>query len=282
LNCVTEVKMIRLLAILIYLIGLPVILNGNIEGKHQTHVSKYPFILGEKLFYRMNYSIFTVGKAEIHINPIKYYVADKLCYKIDVYGRTAGAAAIVSRVNDQWGALVDTSDLLPVKSWRYIEEGKFRKKEFVNFDHEEKIIDVRVVNNETGRLNEPMIYEFNEANMLDLISGYTFLRTINFQNHQIGDTIKLNGFFEDKIYKFNILYMGKEIVNTKLGEIEAFKLVPIMPDNKLFAGENSITAWFAADESRIPIRVEADMFIGKAGCEITGFEGVKVNPHFVE
>jgi hypothetical protein len=76
--------------------------------------------------------------------------------------------------------------------------------------------------------------------------------------------------------------MGKEFVDTKLGEIEAFKLVPVMPDNKLFAGENSITAWFATDESRIPIRVEAHMFIGRAGCEITGFEGVKVNPHFVE
>jgi hypothetical protein len=244
--------------------------------------SEYPFILGEKLFYKMKYSIFTVGKAEIHVNPIKYYISDKVCYKIDVYGRTAGAAAIVSRVNDHWGALVDTSDLLPVKSWRYIEEGKFRKKEFVDYNHEEGIIDVRIVNNETGKLKEPVIYEFEESNMLDLISGYAFLRTIEFEKYYLGDTIKMNGFFEDQFYKFNILYMGKEVIDTRLGEIETYKLVPIMPDNKLFAGENSISAWFAADDSRIPVRIEANMFIGRAGCEITGFEGMKMDPRFVD
>jgi len=275
-------KMTRFIGILIILLGNPVILNGNGEDRQQEFISDYPFVLGEKLFYKMNYSIFTVGRAEIHINPIKYYVSDKVCYKIDVYGRTAGAGAIVSRVNDQWGALLDASDLLPVRSWRYIEEGRFRKKEFVDFDHDEGIIDVRVVNNETGKLKDPVIYEFEDPKMLDLISGYAFLRTINFDQYSIGDTIKLNGFFEDKIYKFNILYMGIDNVDTKLGEIEAYKLVPVMPDNKLFAGENSITAWFATDESRIPIRVEANMFIGRAGCEITGYEGLKMDPNFVD
>ncbi|MBR9999619.1 MAG: DUF3108 domain-containing protein [Cyclobacteriaceae bacterium] len=267
---------------MLVLIISPIVLNGNGEGIKQTHNSEYPFVLGEKLYYRMNYSIFTVGKAEIHVNPIKYYIYDRVCYKIDVYGRTAGAGAIVSRVNDHWGSLIDTTDLLPVKSWRYIEEGKFRKKEFVDFNHDEKKINVRVINNKTGRLNEPLIYDFNEASMLDMISGYAFLRTINFKQYQTGDTIKLNGFFEDKIYKFNILYMGTEFVDTKLGKIETFKLIPVMPDNKLFAGENSITAWFAADESRIPVRIEANMFIGRAGCEITGYEGTKMDPNFID
>ena len=30
----------------------------------------YPFDLGEKLYYKMNYSIFTVGKAEVRIYPV--------------------------------------------------------------------------------------------------------------------------------------------------------------------------------------------------------------------
>jgi hypothetical protein len=271
----------NIIAVIAVLLIHPILLNGNAKNHHQTALSEYPFKLGEKLFYKMKYSIFTVGKAEIHVNPIRYYISDKVCYKIDVFGRTAGAAAIVSRVNDQWGALIDTSDLLPIKSWRYIEEGKFRKKEFVDYNHDDGIIDVRIVNNETGKLKEPVIYEFEEQNMLDLISGYAFLRTIEFEQYYVGDTIRLNGFFEDKFYKFNILYMGREIIDTKLGEIETYKLVPIMPDNKLFAGENSITAWFAADESRIPVRIEANMFIGRAGCEITGYEGMKMDPRFV-
>jgi hypothetical protein len=261
---------------------LPAVLNGNGESFKQTHNAQYPFGFGEKLYYKMNYSIFTVGKAEIHVNPIKYHISDRVCYKIDIYGRTAGAGAIVSRVNDQWGSLIDTTNLLPVQSYRYIEEGKFRRKEFVDFDHDQKKINVRVINNETGRMDDPLIYEYREPTMLDLISGYAFLRTIDFKRYQTGDTIKVNGFFEDKIYNFKILYQGTEYVQTKLGKINSYKLVPVMPNNKLFAGENSITAWFAADESRIPVRVEANMFIGRAGCEITGFEGTKINPDFID
>lgn len=242
----------------------------------------YPFKLGEKLYYKMNYSIFTVGKAEISIYPVEYTISQRECYKIDVYGKTAGAVAIVSRVNDNWGSFVDMDSLIPLKSWRIIEEGKFRKKEYVDFDHEKGKVDVRVVNNETGVLEEPQTYDFNDPHMLDLISGYAYLRTINFRQYEIGDTLKMKGFFEDKFYNFDILYMGTEKIKTKLGKIMAHKLIPVMPDNKLFAGENSISAWFAADDSKLPLKIEARMFIGRAGCEITGYEGLKINPAFID
>jgi Protein of unknown function (DUF3108). len=52
---------------------------------------------------------------------------------------------------------------------------------------------------------------------------------------------------------------------------------PVMPKNKLFNGENSITAYFSDDKNRIPVKVEADMFIGSAGVEIIGYSGLR-NP----
>jgi hypothetical protein len=268
------------LVFMMTLIVIPVAVPADQPDTLNVKIKNIPFTPGEKLYFRMNYSIFTVGRAEILVNPIKYYIEDKTYYKIDIYGRTAGAGAIVSTVNDNWGALLDTDNLLPLKAWRNIEEGRFRKKEYVNYDHQEGIVNVRVVNNETGRLKEPEIYEFEDPYTLDLISGYMYLRTINFVGLNLNDTLVMKGFFEDQFYDFKILYKGIETIDTKLGEIDAFKLVPVMPDNKIFAGENSITAWFAADESRIPLKVVADMFIGRAGCEITGFEGMKKKPEF--
>ena len=242
----------------------------------------YPFDFGEKLYYKMNYSIFTVGKAEVHIYPVEYTVSQTDCFKIDIYGKTAGAARIVSRVDDNFGAYVSIENLLPVKSWRILEEGKYRLKEYSDFDQDNGEVNVRKLNNETGRMEAPKVYEFNEPYMLDLISGFAYLRTINFGNKNSGDTLIFNGFLEDTFYKFNVLYMGIEEVKTSLGKIRAHKLVPIMPDNKLFAGENSITAWIASDASRVPLKIEARMFIGRAGVEITGFEGMKYSPKFVE
>ncbi len=242
---------------------------------------KQPFQLGEKLYYRMNYSIFTVGRAEVVVNPVKYYISDRSYYKIDIFGKTAGAAAVVSTVDDNWGALVDTEHLLPYRAWRDLEEGRFRRKEYVTYDHKKGLVDVRVINNETGKFKKPQLYTFEEAYTLDLISGYIYLRTIDFNKYQVNDTIQLKGFLEDKFYDFKILYKGTENLKTRLGVIKTYKLVPIMPDNKIFAGENSLTAWFAADDSRIPVKIDANMFIGRAGCEITGFEGMKIQPEFM-
>ena len=242
----------------------------------------YPFDLGEKLYYKMNYSIFTVGKAEVRIYPVEYTISKTDCYKIDIYGQTAGAARLVSRVNDNFGAYINKENLLPLKSWRILEEGRYRLKEYSDFDQENGEVNVRKINNETGNMEEPKVYEFNEPYMLDLISGLAYLRTLDFTENKIGDTLTFNGFLEDTFYKLKVLYMGKEKVKTKLGKIQAHKLVPIMPDNKLFAGENSITAWIAMDESKVPLKIEANMFIGKAGVEITGFEGMKYSPKFVE
>ena len=245
-------------------------------------ISHYPFQPGEKLSYKMNYSIFTIGKAEISINPIVYRVSGKKYYRVDVNGKTAGAAQLVSTVNDNWGALLDTLNLLPVQSWRNIEEGRYRRREYVDYDHQKREINVRVLDNQTGRYKQPKTYKYKITPMRDLLSGYMFLRMVDFTNLSTGDTISVEGFFEDTFYHFNILYEGIEKIKTKLGYIRAHKLVPVMPDNKIFAGENSITAWFSDDKAQIPLKIEARMFIGKAGCEITGLDHTRFTPSFTE
>jgi hypothetical protein len=72
------------------------------------------------------------------------------------------------------------------------------------------------------------------------------------------------------------------MINTRLGNIMTYKLVPVMPDNKIFAGENSVSAWITADDLRIPVKIEARMFIGRVGCELTGLEGTLHYPEFMD
>jgi hypothetical protein len=50
-----------------------------------------------------------------------------------------------------------------------------------------------------------------------------------------------------------------------------------MPKNKIFDGENSVRAWFSDDDNRIPIKISAEMFIGSAGVELTGYKNLR-NP----
>ncbi len=73
------------------------------------------------------------------------------------------------------------------------------------------------------------------------------------------------------------MYHGKKTIKTKLGKIRTLMFKPIMPKNKIFDGENSITAYFSDDKNRIPVKIDAQMFIGSAGVELTGFSGLR-NP----
>jgi hypothetical protein len=100
---------------------------------------------------------------------------------------------------------------------------------------------------------------------------------MDFSKLKVNDTILVTGFFEDEFYKFKIVYRGKDTVKLKVGKVRALKFVPVMPKNKLFDGENSITAWFSDDKNRIPLKIDAEMFIGSAGVELTSYKNLK-NP----
>ena len=55
-----------------------------------------------------------------------------------------------------------------------------------------------------------------------------------------------------------------------------------MPDNSVFEGEDAILAWFSDDENKIPLKVQAKMFIGKAGIELVGYNGLKNEPALIQ
>jgi len=197
------------------------------------------------------------------------------CYKIDVFGSTSGLAKWVSKVNDQWGAYVDTAALVTHVSYRKLEEGpSFRRDEIVTFDHDSNKAEVKVKNKETGIYDNVKYYKV-EDNIRDIVAGFMYLRVIDFNKYKKGDTLVISGFLEDTSYRLKIIYGGKEKISTKVGKILCHRLIPIVPDNKLFEGENSVTAWISADGNKIPIKIKAKMFIGSTGVELESFRGLR-------
>lgn len=239
------------------------------------------FTRGEVLRFKMSYGIFTVGRGSAQIHSDYFEMNDRDCYKVDVYGKTVGVVDWVADVDDHWGAYIDTAALVPHQFYRRIREGRYKKDEWTNFDHEEGKIEVKVLDNKTGKLKEPQYYEA-PRNVRDMIGGFLYLRTMDLSKTNPGDTIVIKGFFEDTFYALKVLYKGKDVVKTKAGKFNAIKIVPIMPKNKIFDGENSVTAWFSDDRNRIPLKINAEMFIGSAGVELTSYEGLRNEVNLVE
>ena len=261
------------------LLLLLVVLTGFGDGKRDEvymPVKNESFTRGETLEYKMTFGIFTVGRGMANIDPGYHRINSRDCYKVDVFGKTVGFVSWVKDVDDQWGAYIDTAALIPHRFYRRIREGSYRKDEITYFDHEEKKISVKVADKKTGAFREPKVYDA-PAQVRDMIGGFLYLRTMDLSNIRVNDTIMVTGFFEDEFYKLPIVYKGKKTIKTRLGKIRTLAFRPMMPDNKIFEGRNSVTAYFSDDKNRIPIKIDAEMFVGSAGVELTGFSGLR-NP----
>lgn len=229
---------------------------------------------GEELEYRVNFGFFTVGKATTRIDQKVHNINSRPCYKIDAWGETSSWISWVTRVKDNWGGYLDTTNLIPHVGYRKIEEGRYRKTEVTTYDHVKHKAEVKVMDKETGIYGNPETYDIPK-NGRDLVSGFMFLRVVDFTKVKKGDTVTIQGFYEDTAYKLMIVYQGLETIHTKIGKIPCYKLVPLVPDNKLFDGENSITVWLSEDLNKIPVKMQAKMFVGHTGLELTSFKGLR-------
>ncbi|MFM8849892.1 MAG: DUF3108 domain-containing protein [Cytophagales bacterium] len=262
----------------IWIIGFltAVLLFGFVadDGVSRVTTRKSTISTGERLEYRMYMGFFTVAKGTTTVDKAYHARNTKGCYKVDAYMETLGIATWISKVHDNWGAYIDTAELITHESYRNLKEGSYRLNELIKYDHEKHLAAVQVADKKTGIYGEPKVYTTPDQ-VRDVVAGFMYLRVIDFAKFKVKDTITVSGFFEDKAYQFKIIYLGKEAIKTDMGKIPCHKLVPIMPDNQLFRGENSVTAWISADRNQIPVKVDAKMFIGHAGTELVGFRGLK-------
>ena len=225
------------------------------------------FTNGEKLEYIVHYGLINAAEATIDVDKDIQLINNRPCFKVNVFGKTTGSFDFFLKVRDTWRSYIDTTSIVPQRFHRNIEEGKYKKKENVMFDHYK---DLAVVEDkkETNTFKVP-------DNVQDIVSGVYYLRTLNYDKRKIGEVIKIQGFFDDEIFDFTVTYKGKETVETKAGDIKAIKLVPKMPKNKLFDGEDAVTIYLSDDQNKIPVLIQAEMFVGAVKINLNKYKGLK-------
>ena len=230
------------------------------------------FTTGEVLKYKVHYGPITAAEAVIDTSPTLYKVNNRVCYRATVYGKTTSSFDLFLRIRDTWQSYIDTAAILPQRSFRNIEEGKYRKKETVDFDHYSNTVAV-----ETKKKNKTKEAETFKIpnNVQDIVSGFYYLRTLDFDKYRTGEVIKVQGFFDDEVFNMDVKYQGRETVSTMAGDIRAIKLVPKMPNNKLFKGEDAVTVYLSDDKNKIPVLIQAQMFVGSVKVDLYEYKNLK-------
>ena len=261
-------------ALLRFLLPLPVVAGllafGTAPGNEAPRaVSNTSFGRGESLKYKVHYGIINAAEGSIETSNDILRVNDRPCYRVNVSGRTVGSFDFFLRIRDTWRSYIDTTAILPQKFFRNIEEGKYRKKETVDFDHSQDMATV-----ESSKQKDKK--QFRTPNdVQDLVSGVFYIRTLDYSRRRVGEEIAVKGFFDEEVFDFTVRYQGRTTVDTKAGKFRVIKLTPKMPANKLFDGEDAIAVYLSDDENKVPVLIQAEMFVGSVKLDLYDYSGVR-------
>ena len=232
------------------------------------------FNVGEKLEYRVHLGFLSGAYATIDIGETIYTINERPCFRINIHGRTAGVIDLFYKVRDTWGSYLDTAAIVPQRFYRYIRENKYRKNEIVDFDHFNDSVTVARLDKKTMKLKEKVNFPISN-NAQDLVSGAFYLRTMDLNKKKRGDMIYIKGFFDDESYNIKIKYLGTEKLKTKVGTFETHVMAPMLPENKLFRGKEAIKLWLSKDNNKIPLKIQAEMFVGAVEIDIKSYENLR-------
>lgn len=219
---------------------------------------------GENYAYKVKLGFLPVGEAEVKVDPAISYIHQRPCYKVEIQGRTSGMSDYF-KVRNTYQSWVDTTTLLSHRFHYHAREREYKRDQVLLFDHQRQ----RVKALEKENTQE---YEVPK-NVQDLISGFYFLRTFDFDHWKVGQIITTPVFFDDELYQLKIRYAGKGVIKTKFGRLQVLKLHPILPPNKLFDGEHGIRIWVSDDKNHVPVKVDVDFTVGGASMELRSYSG---------
>lgn len=262
-------------------ITLLIVLSSFIQHQQEYIPINRSFKKGEFLEYKATYGFFTVGRGSWEIQNNNIHIHGRPNYQVDVHGKTSGFIGFVAPVKDHWKSYIDTATLVTHLALRNLVEGKYKKIDITEFNYQDSLIRVKDMDFETNTFKQAEEYEMGDVTR-GMISGFMYMRTMDFSKLVIGDTVTFKAFLDDTFYDFQVICYRREVLKTKAGSFKSIVFRPVMPENSIFEGEDAVLAWLSDDDNKIPLKVEAKMFIGHAGIELTSYSGLRNKPALVD
>ena len=209
------------------------------------------FQVGEQLTYEISWLNMTAGTAVMAVRDAGMVGGRPLAKLMT----TAQSRPVISKffpVDNRVESIVDPTTLLPEHLFFKRREGK--KKEDIEYTFHQKDGKVTVVKGgETETVEMP-------PGTQDVISCLYFSRSA--LSFLPGSSLTMNVFHDKKNRKLDVRVEAIETVSSPWGEVEAARVLVVMPFQGLFLNQGNIRVWFTNDDRRIPVRMKAKVIIG--------------------
>lgn len=232
-----------------------------------TH-SQNVYDAGEQFKFKISYGFVNAGVATLELKNAT--LDGKSVFHAKGIGYTTGVTKTFFKVYDDYQSYFDKNTGKPYRYIRKIDEGGYTKNQEGFFNHSAQNVlvkDYKHNNQKTISIT---------SNIQDIVSAFYYLRNQpGINSLKKGESIEIDMFFDDEIYKFKLKFLGKEEIKTNFGKINSLKFRPYVQAGRVFKEKESLTVWISDDANRVPLKIQASLLVGSLKAELSSYKGLK-------
>jgi len=220
----------------------------------------FPELRPVRTTYHFGWSGFTAGVGDMHFTK----TGDKR-FQLEATGRTIGLVRAWWKLDASYRGLTNAETLRPIES-KQIEI--YRRKKLVT---DLTFTDSGVMRARTEGTGAKATKPFNFPELFDLHSALLYLRSQPLNDHSV---LRIVVYPATSAYLTTVTVLGRERVTVRAGGYNAIKIdlqlkrlgkkLELEPHRKF----RRATIWISDDENRIPLRIEAQIFVGTVFAEL--------------
>ena len=235
----------------------------------------YPFRHGEDLQYKVFYNLAWVW---VDAAAVSFTVTDSIYKKkkaiyFSSRGRSKSSYDWIFKVREAFSSYVNPIDLSPFQYVRDTREGSHYVKNKYVFSLSQNEIYSFINDSEEESKKDTLNYS---SPIFDILSATYYLRTIDFENKNIGDTIPVNTVMDNELIKINVVFLGVEkLEHRNNNTYPCYKFKTKGVEGSIFDENSEFFVWVSKDKNKIPIKVESEILVGTVKAFISSIKNPK-------
>lgn len=217
---------------------------------------------GEFITYKASYGIFHIGDGSISFSDVQEGNIGHI--KAETY--SSGWIRIFNDLNYRYESYMNLSSGLPNTAIRSLEDRKNNLFNILTFDHTSRSDSAIIISLMSGKHMVP-------KNIFDILTGFFHFRTYYLTDSTLlGEEVIIKTFFTDELWDLRIRYAGEETINTIFGSVNCYKYNTVTVVGRFFQHEDDLSIWFTKDKNLVPVKLSANLKIGKLDFECVEYQ----------
>lgn len=224
--------------------------------------------------YRMSGLLTDLAQVVMETSEIK--TSSNTLIRLKCTGRTYSKWDHFFKINDLYESYVSPTNLKPYLFKKEINEGSYYK--FMQYKYNYKTNSINSLT--TKRRKDGTFWDVKKDLGLgpktnDVVSTIYHIRNLDIHKAAIGSSDTFNILFDNKENVVTITLLGKEMISTKIGKKECYKLSISIANNDVLKGSNANLLWLTADDNKIPVYAKFKVAVGSGELRIQSATGLK-------